>query len=165
VLQDALARRQFASATDYADTAPCARLDTLASHLEVPDVQGDHLRWLLWEEAAHAGTVARRARDQLARDLYNDLRDGWGQGLYARKGYVFDQWRRQLPRNLQFAAAPVRDAMLDAPLPTGWRPSGADDPDLMEIFVSYWPATASLRGAITLELGYGILIHGTEPPR
>jgi hypothetical protein len=50
------------------------------------------------------------------------------------------------------------------PIPDGWRPDGADDPILVEVFGNHWPVEPdSSRGLIILDdMGGMVIEYGQE---
>jgi len=76
-LSRALESRGFASLSAYADSRPEASLAELAADLGGPDAAPTALEQRLIEEAEATGKMERCARSLLARDLRQELSEGW----------------------------------------------------------------------------------------
>ncbi len=152
LLSRALEIRGFASLTAYADHRPKASLSQLATELggDIPPVI---LEQQLVTEARVAGAMERCARSLLARSLRAELPDGWqdrgaerddgADSQRSRLSSVFLALEMALPAAYEDAVARVQRAMIAADLPSGWLPSGPDDPALIELFASYWIARSA----------------------
>lgn len=137
----------FASLTAYADGRPKASLTQLATELggDIPPVI---LEQKLITEARSAGTIEHCARSLLARHLRAELPDGWQNSRAgsddetdsqrSRLSTVFLALEMALPGACEEAIVRVQRALTTAGLPLGWLPDGPDDPDLLELFASYW---------------------------
>ena len=143
-----LSRRGFRSATQYAAAQPRAALRDLISGLGIDSVHEGHLHVKLWEEAAEAGTMEYCARDQLARDLRYHISAPPARSLRNVEDVlasVFYMWEKGLPTIFQPAAMLIYQSLRGGDMPSGWTPSGADDPNLIETFGNHWPLEISRR--------------------
>lgn len=140
----------FSSATDYAESLPRASLEELAEGLglaAIPMVEIE-LESKLVEEAVERGTVEHCARSLLARDLLQELPEGWPiEWTTAAPGELNELFRRHkvfhslilaLPAVYHAGIERVRKAMDIASIAPGWHPEGAFDPVLMEMFGNYF---------------------------
>ncbi len=148
-LSRALESRRFASLSAYADSRPEASLAELAADLGGPDAAPIALEQRLIAEAEATGTMERCARSLLARDLRQELSEGWPERTDSddetasqafRLAGVFLALATSLPAAYQGAIDRVERAMKTAELPVGWLPDGPDDPALIELFASCWHA-------------------------
>lgn len=134
----------IASATAYADSRPVETLVRLVEELGLPAVSAYALERTLIDEAEHAGTMERCARGLLARDLRAELPDGWpviedsDPTRLIQRASAFASLAFALPKSYGPAIQRVRYAMEMADIPGRWLPEGADDPTLLEVFVSHW---------------------------
>lgn len=137
VLVDILAKRELATATEYASGRPMEPLEMLAGDLGI----AKHCRYLemkLWEEAAESGQIQRCARDMLARDLARYLRPD--RPIYAIDiENALHSWRSRLPLNYKQLTVSLHQ-LLQASAPSDWTPADADDPVLLDAFRGVWPA-------------------------
>lgn len=149
-LSRALASRGFASLSAYADSRPEASLAELASDLGGPDAAPTALEQRLIAEAEVSGAMERCARSLLARDLRQELPEGWqpdnSGDEFASQAFrllgVFLALTTALPAAYQDAIDRVEHAMKTIELPVGWLPDGPDDLALIELFASCWEAPA-----------------------
>jgi hypothetical protein len=150
VLSQRLAALGHTSLTAYADSRPTASIPELAS-----DLGGEPfaLEQRLVEEADAAGQMQRCARSLLARDLRSEIPEGWrrqrtdgGDAMvdqaFRIKG-VFLTLMMTVPEAHHDALERIETAMDSAELPEGWLPEGGDDAALIELFESWWSATAT----------------------
>lgn len=145
LLSRALELRGFDSLTAYADSQPTASLAELAAEL-VGDIPAVVLEQELITEARAAGKMERCARSLLVRNLHANLPDGWQTRAEASGDEVSDVFfalGMALPAAYEDAIARVQRAMSTADLPSGWLPSGPDDPALVELFASCWIARSA----------------------
>jgi hypothetical protein len=146
-----LEARGFSSATGYADSQPLASLPELANSLGADEIAAMQLEERLVEEAEGNGTMERCARSLLARDLRQELPEGWQRewnealeethSPLFRKTGVFSSLTMALPELYAPATERIRKAMDAATIPLGWLPDGADDPILVAVFDRHWLAT------------------------
>lgn len=124
----------FATASAYADAHPLRSLVELASQLG-GDVVAVQILWQLRAEAeSDPPARSRLARSLLARELVSAIPDGWGD--VERCVLAMGSWAGSL--DLDFPAMSAVFARLRELAPRGWRPSGPDDPILLEAFRD-WP--------------------------
>jgi len=146
-LRDLVRSRGHSSVSEYVDAHPLRSLLQLADDLGGGDVAAVQLETALIDEARTAGAVARRARDLLARTLAT-MTDGWpgpaGSRTREQESQAMDALSGWVPHTLPelttehvvaFATALLRST----DLPPGWRPTGADDPVVVDLFEHYWP--------------------------
>jgi hypothetical protein len=159
-------RREFASARAYVDASPGKSLEQLAAALRLEGVHDGHLHLLLWEEAVMNRMIEYCARDLLARDLCCYLDGGWSRGLESPRASIFYTWEKALPSNYQSAGADIYLVLKNITIPDGWRPDGADDLILMEVFRNHWPIESdSSDGLIILDDSGGMTIeYGQRRP-
>lgn len=148
VLSQTLKTRGFASLSAYVDSRPEASLAELAADLGGPDTTPIALEQRLIAEAEATGAMERCARGILARELRDELPEGWypgegdggnkTNGQARRLSEVFLSLAMALPEAYRDAIDRVQHAMNAAELPAGWLPEGPDDPALVELFASYW---------------------------
>jgi hypothetical protein len=146
-LSELLQTRGFTSVSQFADVHPLRSLVQLADDLGGGDVAAVQLETVLLDEARSTGTTERRARDLLARRLAT-LSGGWpgpaagrtreqeSQVMAALSGWV----PKTLPGLTTAHIVAIGVALLrSTELPAGWRPTGPDDPVIVEVFERYWP--------------------------
>jgi hypothetical protein len=109
------------------------------------DVAAVHVMWVQFEEAEHRGRVRNAAMDGLARELTAHLKRGWGRGLHRQFNAAgadagFLTLLDHAHRECRPLAEAVWRALQDLCPPTGWLPSGADDPLIVAAFAKGWPA-------------------------
>lgn len=122
--------RGFTSVSAFAATRPTATLLELASELG-DDVAALQLEGVLHAEAEKTGEVDIFARDLLARCIREALPIGWdaGENLAFERAGAFANWVVGVKGLLEEATRDaVWDALNRAEIPTGWLPSGPDDP-------------------------------------
>ncbi len=139
--------RGYGSVSEFVDAHPLRSLIELADDLGGGDVAAQQIQTVLVGEARAARTVERRARDLLARRLA-ELEGGW-------PGPASSRTREQEAKAMQALAGWAPSALSEirtehcvafgtaflqsTELPAGWRPTGADDPVIVDLFERYWP--------------------------
>jgi hypothetical protein len=129
--------RGFESVTDFAAHHPFLSTLDLAGLLG-PDVAAVQLENILYTEAMRCGAVHRLVRDWLVRRLHECMPNGWGVGTedeftYAR-GISYGRWISSLDDHHQGAGEQAWDQLKALDIPTGWLPSGPDDPIIERAF-------------------------------
>ena len=146
-LAHTLAERGFLSATDYVNSRPQSSLLDLACELNLIDVTAMQLERCMVEEAQKegGGALVHCARTLLARDLRNELRDGWPSNsqdptsaAVRRKNDVFTWFTMAMPLEYSETCESIRLAMNAAPIAPGWLPVDGDDPMLVAVFSIHW---------------------------
>lgn len=126
------------SVTAFASLHAGEPLSQLAERLGVQDVAEAQIQELLVEEAAERGTVGRAVRDLLARGLRAALPHGWHSPLDENARFdvaaVFSILSSELDAYFDGdATVDVARRFLDETLPSGWRPTGPDDPVIVRL--------------------------------
>lgn len=146
-LQELVRARGYGSVSEFVDAHPLLSLVQLANDLGGGDVAAVQLETVLVDEARAADIVERRARDLLTRKLAM-LSGGWPGPPSARtreeEARVMDAlsgWTPQtLPEMTADHVVALGTALLrSTTIPVGWRPTGPDDPVVVELFEQFWP--------------------------
>jgi hypothetical protein len=126
----------FDSVTAFANANPKATLLELAAQLGA-DVAAIQLEGVLHSEAEAKGAPEQFARDLLVRNIRHHLPVGWIAGKaseFARAG-AYASWAAAVEGLIGEAASDaIWDALEDSSIPTGWLPSGPDDPIIERAF-------------------------------
>ena len=128
--------RGFDSVTAFADTRPTATLLELAAELG-DDVAAIQLEGILYSEAERGGTFDRFARGLLVRCIWKWMPAGWntGEDVEMQRADVYADWSVVVRRLLGEARSDaIWDGFEDSSIPTGWLPSGPDDPIIERAF-------------------------------
>jgi hypothetical protein len=142
-LDELVASRGFGSVGAYADAYPLVTTWKLANDLD-RDVSVKLIEAALIAEARAAHDVERRARDLMARSLAA-MPDGWpgprrtNEQEWPAVAYAAGWLPRDLAEVKMAHIVGLVTFLLGAELPPGWRPSGADDPVIVEAFRQHWP--------------------------
>jgi hypothetical protein len=133
---DRLRERGYGSATEYVKARPTADFIELAHGLG-EDVAAVQLKDVMHDEAGDDPQALREfAREVLTRSIFRIMPSGWGDdGEIAR---AYGKWAGYLGDRYDVATNLVFDALC-ALAPNSWRPTGPDDPLLLEAF-KLWPA-------------------------
>jgi hypothetical protein len=130
-LYERVRERGFDSVTAFAEARPAVPLYLLADELGKDDVAGVQVLSVLFAEAERRKQVTRFMRDVLARELAENLPDGWPAVLDDANRFkvakALSCWSTYTPETHQARADQVGDALLATPPPPGWRPLGPDD--------------------------------------
>lgn len=146
-LQQLLASRGFETVSAFADTRPGLDLVALARELGPDDVAAIQLQWAMIDEALSAGTLERCARDLLARRVAS-ITGGWP-GAATGRPYertwplikTLSEWQSAFAKYENAATDQiVEDLISSEDIPAQWRPSGPDDPVLVDAFHRRWPS-------------------------
>lgn len=126
-------QRGFATVTQYAAERVGAPLVELAEELGPDDVAADQIMDLLIEDAVRTKTVPRMLRDLFVRELREALPQGWRHPLddeaRSEVARALARWRTSLADHLDKPATySAGQDFMNAELPTGWQPTGPDDP-------------------------------------
>lgn len=128
--------RGFDSVTAFAKTRPTATLLELAADLG-DDIAAIQLEGILYSEAERAGTFDSFARGLLARCIWQWMPAGWnaGEDIEMQRADVYAEWSVVVSPLLGEARSDaIWDALEDSRIPTGWLPSGPDDPIIERAF-------------------------------
>jgi hypothetical protein len=126
-------QRGFTTVTQYAAERVGTPLVELAEELGPDDVAADQITHLLIEEAVRTKTVPRMLRDLFVRELREALPQGWRSPLddeaRSEVARALARWKTALADHLDKPAAfTAGQDFMNAELPTGWHPTGPDDP-------------------------------------
>jgi hypothetical protein len=111
------------------------------------DVAAVQLAIVHFEEAKASGCLREVAMAAFCRALHQHLKRGWNKGMRVdfHTAGAYAEWRAMLesrafaPELIPLGEA-VWKALKDSVPPTGWLPSGPDDPIVTAAFAKAWPA-------------------------
>jgi hypothetical protein len=128
--------RDFSSLAAFSESRPTASLKQLARELGPEnDIAAVQLEQLLRQEARSTGRINRFARSALVREVNEFFPDGWmrGDSTDFRRAGVWAKWIARLGEEHDAPADRVWHS-LERAAPTGWLPSGPDDPIIVQVF-------------------------------
>ncbi|RKH91837.1 NUDIX hydrolase [Corallococcus sp. AB045] len=129
--------RGYDSLTAFAEARPMASLVQLAEELGKDDIAGAQVFSGLVAEAERSHRLTRLVRSQFVRELAEDFPDGWPARVDDDNrftlAHALARWCSYTPETHEARVKRVRDALLEAPPPPGWRPLGPDDELLLTL--------------------------------
>jgi hypothetical protein len=141
-LLDLVQVRGYTSVSEFVDAHPLRGLVQLANDLGGGDVAAVQIETALVEEARSTGRLEPRARDLFCRRLAA-LSDGWPgpatqrtEDQEARARRALSGWPpHTMPELTREHVVSLGKALLSSTeLPRGWRPTGPDDPVVVDLF-------------------------------
>jgi hypothetical protein len=133
---DRIRERGYRSATEFVEAHPTATFVELADVLGKDDVAPVQLEDAMRDEAGDDPVALEKfARSLLARNIFDVMPSGWAE---EERYLVIGSWASYLGERYNVATHRAFDALC-ALAPEGWRPTGPDDPLLLEAF-KRWPA-------------------------
>ncbi|MGN6110850.1 MAG: NUDIX hydrolase [Kofleriaceae bacterium] len=147
-IQERVRQRGFSNVTQYAAGRIGVSLLDLANELGSEDVAAAQIRRLLIDESMSAKSIAKTARDLLARELLTVLPLGWTNPLdettRSEVAGATARWHTELEDYLEEdATSTALREFLNAQLPEGWRPTNPDDPTIVALVDRSLRATRS----------------------
>jgi hypothetical protein len=146
-LFDILRSHGFETLTAFAQHRPLATLADLVTEIGEGDVAQSQLQQTLVDEARARGTLRQCAQDLLVRRL-RKVKAGWPsdrswEAQEDIRGQII-AWRVALGEDYDAVSYKMIRALLDTlDLPTGWLPSGPEDPVITALFEQHWPEESS----------------------
>lgn len=135
------------SVLDFAQKHPLMPYVKLARLLG-PGVVAAQLEMMEFEEAKVGGYVREAAKDALCRTIYRHIKRGWRVGRHSNRttAAAYAEWVTLIEFSascpeLRQTARIVWAALEANEPPTGWLPSGFDDPLVVAAFDRGWPRT------------------------
>ncbi|WP_375759197.1 NUDIX hydrolase [Corallococcus exercitus] len=136
-IRERLQERGFKSLTAFAESRPAVPFVELAEELGKDDVAGVQILRGLLAEAEQRKQVTRFVRDVLVRHLAEILPDGWPAKMDRSNRFLVAQaiafWATDTPETHAARVEQAGDALVDMPVPPGWRPLGPDDELLLTL--------------------------------
>lgn len=134
----------YQNLSDLLEHMPACSYVELVRLIGVPAVP-IQLIAIQFKEAKHTGTVRRAAMDNLVRNIVEELPNGWGIGAEAKskQAMALAGWSTELRvtggcREKKPQTDQIIKAFRMTPPPSGWIPTGPDDPYIQAIFDEYW---------------------------
>jgi hypothetical protein len=130
-LYDRTREHGYDSLTAFAAARPTVSLVALAKELGGDELNGVQVFRGLLDEAERGNWLERFERDILARDLAEELAEGWPAVLDDENRFkvadALSSWITYTPEMHKDRARRIAKALLASPPPPGWRPLGPDD--------------------------------------